>query len=125
MQLKPKYCPICHESNKQDADFCFKCNWVISKKGMQQVKENDEAAAKEAENQKKEIEEMKIRIKILDTNVKRLMYYLAPKMNVGEEIELFEFAREKLDIKEIACDNKEEISKQLQKLKNELYETEG
>jgi hypothetical protein len=21
---QPKYCPICHEANKQNADFCFK-----------------------------------------------------------------------------------------------------
>jgi integrase len=62
MQLKPKYCPICHESNKQDADFCFKCNWVISKKGMQHVREQDEAAAKDTENVKRELAELKANV---------------------------------------------------------------
>jgi Phage integrase family len=32
IQLQPKYCPICHESNKQDADFCFKCNWLSARR---------------------------------------------------------------------------------------------
>jgi integrase len=51
--LQAKYCPICHEANKQEADFCFKCNWVISKKGIQEVREKDEAALKEAELQRR------------------------------------------------------------------------
>lgn len=69
LQLKPKYCPICHETNKQEADFCFKCNWVISKKGMEQVKEKDEAAAKEAENLKKELDEIKSRQRKRDEEI--------------------------------------------------------
>jgi integrase len=75
MQLKPKYCPICHESNKQDADFCFKCNWVISKKGMQQVKEQDEASARESENTKKELEEVKKKQSVFEQIIKRLLYH--------------------------------------------------
>ena len=55
---QPKYCPICHESNKQDADFCFKCNWVISKKGVQEVREKDEAAARKTDEKEKELEQM-------------------------------------------------------------------
>ena len=59
LDLQPKYCPICREANKQDADFCFKCNWIISKKGVQETKEKDAAAAKEAEDLKKQFEEIK------------------------------------------------------------------
>ena len=50
-----KCVPICHEPNKQEADFCFKCNWVISKKGVQEVREKDEAAAKKADEKDKEL----------------------------------------------------------------------
>jgi DNA-binding protein H-NS len=28
--LQPKTCPHCKEPNKQDAQFCFKCNFVMS-----------------------------------------------------------------------------------------------
>jgi len=28
--LKPKVCPHCREPNKPDAQFCFKCHFVIS-----------------------------------------------------------------------------------------------
>lgn len=59
LKLQPKYCPICHESNKQEADFCFKCNWVISKKGMQEVREKDEAAVRKADEKEKELQSMK------------------------------------------------------------------
>lgn len=59
LEIQPKYCPICHESNKQNADFCFKCNWILSAKGMHEVLQKDEQALKEAEQQKKEFENMK------------------------------------------------------------------
>lgn len=58
-ELQPKYCPICHDANKHNADFCFKCNWVISKKGMQDVRESDSKALQEAENAKKELAALK------------------------------------------------------------------
>jgi len=28
--LQPKMCPHCKEPNKPDAQFCFKCNFVMS-----------------------------------------------------------------------------------------------
>jgi integrase len=59
LELQPKYCPICHEANKHNADFCFKCNWVISKKGMQEVRESDAKALEEAEQTKRELQELK------------------------------------------------------------------
>ncbi|MDQ3852630.1 MAG: hypothetical protein M3299_07335, partial [Thermoproteota archaeon] len=46
IELQPKYCPICREANKPNADFCFSCNWILSKKGYLENKE------KEAEVQK-------------------------------------------------------------------------
>lgn len=61
LEIQPKYCPMCHEPNKHNADFCFKCNWVISQKGMQEVKAADERATKEAEQQKKQLVELQER----------------------------------------------------------------
>lgn len=59
LEIQPKYCPICHECNKQNADFCFKCNWILSANGMHEVRQKDELALKEAEQQRKEFEEKK------------------------------------------------------------------
>jgi integrase len=58
VELQAKYCPICQEANKHQADFCFKCNWVLSVKGMQEVMAADAQAAKEAAEQKKRMDEM-------------------------------------------------------------------
>jgi hypothetical protein len=77
--IQPKYCPICHEANKQNADFCFKCNWIISKKGMEQVKESDEAAIKEAAQKNKEFEEMKAEMEILKANSSAVVEYFTSR----------------------------------------------
>jgi len=82
-QLQPKYCPICKEANKQTADFCFKCNWIISKKGVEQVKEKDEATAKEAEQTKQELAELKAKQEILQANTASVLNALmATEMGV-------------------------------------------
>ena len=75
LEMQPKYCPVCHEANKYNADFCFKCNWVISKKGMQQVREQDEAAAKESENMKKQLEVMDTRQTAIEQMLKKMLFY--------------------------------------------------
>ena len=49
IELQPKYCPICHESNKHNAKFCFKCNFVISKEGWLEDKEKEVEALKKNE----------------------------------------------------------------------------
>ena len=44
--LQPKTCPNCREPNKPDAQFCFKCNFVISfeayHKGMEEREKKDQ-----------------------------------------------------------------------------------
>lgn len=59
IQLQPKYCWACGETNKHNAKFCFKCNVAISKEGMLEDKEKEAEAQKEAENTKKEIQVIK------------------------------------------------------------------
>jgi integrase len=66
--MHPKYCPVCNEANKHNADFCFKCNWVISKKGVQEVREKDEAAMIETEESKKKLQVLEAKQEILQAN---------------------------------------------------------
>ena len=44
--LQPKTCPNCREPNKPDAQFCFKCNFVMSfeayQKGMEEGQRKDQ-----------------------------------------------------------------------------------
>ena len=44
--LQPKNCPNCREPNKPDAQFCFKCNFVMSfevyQKGMEEREKKDQ-----------------------------------------------------------------------------------
>ena len=59
IELQPKYCWSCGESNKHNAKFCFKCNVAISREGMLEDKEKEVQAAKDAELTKKELAELK------------------------------------------------------------------
>jgi hypothetical protein len=64
-QMRPKYCPVCGESNKQAADFCFKCNWIISKKGVEDVKKKDAEITQEIQEMNKSQQEMKKELDIV------------------------------------------------------------
>jgi integrase len=68
LELQPKYCPICHEANKHNVDFCFSCNWVLSKKGMQEVRESDAKALEEAKQKALEFEDIKKMVKSMDAS---------------------------------------------------------
>jgi Phage integrase family len=59
VKMQPKFCPICHESNKHDAKFCFKCNFIISHEGYLEAKEEEEKAAKDAKEKEVEIAKLK------------------------------------------------------------------
>jgi integrase len=78
--IQPKYCPICHEANKQTADFCFRCNWIISKKGMLETRGKDEAVAREAEQNKQELQKMKTRSEEQDAKIQIMMANLVSLM---------------------------------------------
>jgi hypothetical protein len=58
IELQPKYCPICHESNKHNAIFCFKCNFTISLEGELENREKEAQAAKDGEDLRKQITEL-------------------------------------------------------------------
>jgi integrase len=84
--IQPKYCPICHEANKQTADFCFTCNWVISQRGMQEVREKDEAAIKEAEQRRKELAEMRIDMEQVKTKIANSTDQIATMLEIFTKI---------------------------------------
>jgi len=52
IELQPKYCPICHEANKHNADFCIKCDMTISQEGHLENKRKAAEAQKQAEETK-------------------------------------------------------------------------
>jgi hypothetical protein len=56
--LKPKMCPNCDESNKPESKFCVKCKFVLSFEAFNEGIEEKEKAAKEAELQKKQMQQM-------------------------------------------------------------------
>jgi hypothetical protein len=58
IELQPKYCPICHESNKFSARFCFKCNFTLSVEGALENREKEAQAAREAEETKKKLQQI-------------------------------------------------------------------
>jgi hypothetical protein len=58
IELQPKYCWACGESNKHNAKFCFNCNVAISKEGMLEDKEKEAQAQREAEETKKKLQQI-------------------------------------------------------------------
>jgi integrase/recombinase XerD len=57
--LQPKICPSCRESNRPDAQFCFKCNFIMSfeayHKGVEERERND----KVIQELKEQVEELR------------------------------------------------------------------
>jgi hypothetical protein len=73
MEIQPKYCPICKEANKQNAKFCFKCNFTISTEGAIENQKKEEEAQKEAENTKKELQAMKDKFDSIEKRFGKMM----------------------------------------------------
>jgi hypothetical protein len=73
IELQPKYCWACGESNKHNAKFCFNCNVAISKEGMLEDKEKEAQAAREAEEKDREIKQLKQDQQKIMNNLKLIM----------------------------------------------------
>jgi integrase/recombinase XerD len=67
--LKPKQCPNCSESNRPDAQFCYKCNFVISFGAYQKSME-------EKEKKDQEINELKEQMAKMNELVEKLHGYV-------------------------------------------------
>ena len=72
VRMQPKPCPICHEPNKQDAKFCFKCNFIISQEGYLETKAEEEKAAREAEETKRRLAKVEAESEIIQANMRSL-----------------------------------------------------
>ena len=77
VELQPKYCPICHESNKYNAKFCLKCNFTISIEGAIENRDKESLALKESESQEQELVEVKARMVLLEENASNLLRVVA------------------------------------------------
>lgn len=73
IQLQPKYCWACGETNKHNAKFCFKCNVAISKEGMLEDKEKEAEAQRQAENVKQELQVIKDKFDSIEQKYGRMM----------------------------------------------------
>ena len=88
LELQPKYCPICREANKSDADFCFSCNFILSKKGWLESKQEDATASKEIENTKKDTEEMKQQLVQVKADVDKLIKQAVKEKEIEDTLSL-------------------------------------
>ena len=77
--LQPKTCPHCREPNRPDAQFCFKCNFVMSfeayHKGMEERKKKD-----------REIYELKEQMNEMGDIMNKLVHHVK---TYKKEVELF------------------------------------
>jgi integrase/recombinase XerD len=64
--LKPKPCPDCSEPNKPDARFCSKCRFVLTSDAYNEK-------VQDTENTKKRLEQMEIRHKKLERQIKKMI----------------------------------------------------
>ena len=78
--LQPKTCPNCREPNKPDAQFCFKCNFVMLFDAYQKGKEEREKKDLEIHELKEQMNEMGNVMKKLDSSMRiyrnEFMYYV-------------------------------------------------
>ena len=92
--LQPKTCPHCRESNKPDAQFCFKCNFVMSFEAYHKGREKKDQEINELKEQMAKmnglVEELNHAISfykpVFDAEMKRLNPHLDPS---GFEISPF------------------------------------
>jgi hypothetical protein len=64
--LKPKLCPNCEESNTPDTKFCIKCKYVLNYDAYNET-------VQEAEQNKKQFEEIKAKVESIESKYGRLI----------------------------------------------------
>ena len=77
--LKPRMCPNCNESNKPESKFCGKCTFALTFDAFQEAVEEKEKAAKEAEQQKRDLEEVRAQQKEQTKLIRSMMRYIEIK----------------------------------------------
>lgn len=71
--LQPKTCPHCREPNKPDAQFCFKCNFVMSFEAYHKGMEEREKKDREIYEFKEQMYKMQQDYKSYDESVKEVL----------------------------------------------------
>jgi integrase/recombinase XerD len=67
--LQPKICPSCKESNRPDASFCFKCNFVMSFEAYQKNTQEKEKKDQEINKLRELVVKMGDRMENLDSSM--------------------------------------------------------
>jgi integrase/recombinase XerD len=78
--LKPKQCPNCDEPNKPESKFCTKCKFVLSFDAFNEIEEERTKAAREAEQNKQELQKMKAKSEEQDAKIQIIMANLVSMM---------------------------------------------
>jgi hypothetical protein len=78
--LRPKQCPNCDETNKPESKFCVKCKFVLSFDAFHEAVEEKEKAANKAEQQKKDLEEVRTQQKMQTELIRDMMRYIQRKI---------------------------------------------
>jgi len=71
--LESKSCPSCHESNRPDAQFCFKCNSMMSFEAYQKIEEERQKKDQELKDLKEEMSQMRHGFEYYDKQVNQLL----------------------------------------------------
>jgi integrase len=106
IELQPKYCWACGESNKHNAKFCFKCNVAISREGMLQDKEREAQAAKEAERAKKEFQELKMQQEHNSKQLQMVIENLSKLISKSDSLDFKDIKWPLLDVVDYYEDNR-------------------
>jgi integrase len=77
--LQPMICPSCKESNKPDAQFCYKCNFIMSYSAYQKDRE-------EREKKDQEIHELKEQVGEIRDLYQRLIKTLNEAVDLHEKV---------------------------------------
>jgi hypothetical protein len=83
--LQPKTCPHCREPNKPDAQFCFKCNFVMSFEAYQKGMEERETKDREISELKEQMYKMQQDFKSYDESVKETLEKVKHEIFEGRE----------------------------------------
>ncbi|MDQ3903794.1 MAG: zinc ribbon domain-containing protein [Thermoproteota archaeon] len=74
--LKSKLCPNCNESNKPENKFCAKCKFVLSFDAVAEAIQEREKAAKEAEQARRDFEELKAHQQLQTGRIVKMMQFI-------------------------------------------------
>jgi len=86
--LQPKTCPHCKEPNKPDAQFCFKCNFVMSfeayQKGMEEREKKDHEIYELKQQMTQSKQEIKDQFQAYEAKMNEFVHDIQSRLNQKE-----------------------------------------